>query len=124
MTALPDWEKIPLWNNEDKDKHFEIMADAYSGRIPVTRIEDWRDFTSLLEHNFFNRADTQLMFRGHRRYDWSMMPTLGRLTPTGIVAQRLANDQMSLFRQAIRGRITDHSLLVDDEQEDELWSIG
>lgn len=125
MTALLDyWEKIPLWNNEGNVKRFEIMADAYSGRIPVTRIEDWRDFTSLLEHDFFNSADIQLMFRGHRRHDWSMMPTLGRLVPSGIVTQRLADDQLALFRQSIRGRTTDHSLLVDDEQEDELWSIG
>ena len=125
MTAPLDyWKKIPLWNNEGKDKRFEIMADAYSGRIPVTRIEDWRHFTSLLEQDFFNRTDTQLMFRGHRRYDWSMMPTLGRLVSSGIVTQQLADDQLALFRQSIRGRTTDHSLLIDDEQEDELWSIG
>lgn len=125
MTAPSDyWEKIPLWNNESKDNHFEVMADAHSGRIPVTRIEDWRDFTSLLEHDFFNSADTELVFRGHRRYDWSMMPTLGRLTPSGIVTEQLAGDQLALFRQAIRGRITDHSLLVDEEQVNELWSIG
>ena len=125
MTAPLDyWEKIPLWNNKSKDKRFEVTADAYSGRIPVTRIESWRDFTSLLEHDFFNRADTQLMFRGHRRYDWSMTPSLGRLAPSGIITQQLADNQLALFRQAIRGRTTDHSLLVDEEQEDELWSIG
>lgn len=125
MTATPDyWEKIPIWNNKGNSKRFEIMSDAYSGRIPVTRIEDWRHFTSLLEDGFFNRADTQLVFRGHRRYDWIMMPTLGRLAPSGIITQRLANNQLALFQQAIRGRTTDHSLLVDRKQEDELWSIG
>lgn len=125
MTAPSDyWDKIPIWNNESNDKRFEIMADAYSGRIPVTRIEEWQHFTSLLEDSFFNRAGTQLVFRGHRRYDWSMTPSLGRLAPSGIVTQQLADDQLALFRQAIRGRTTDHSLLVDEEQEDELWSIG
>lgn len=123
MTAPLDyWEKIPLWTN--KGKRFEITADTYSGRIPVTRIENWRDFTLLLDNDFFNRADTQLVFRGHRRYDWSMTPTLGRLAPSGIITQRLADTQLALFRQAIRGRTTDHVLLVDEEQEDELWSIG
>ncbi len=77
-----------------------------------------------MEHDFLNRADTQLVFRGHRRYDWSMTPTLGRLAPSGIITQRLADDQLTLFRQAIRGRTTDHVLLVDEKQEDELWSVG
>lgn len=123
MTAPSEyWEKIPLWNSEGK--RFEVMADAYSGRIPVTRIEDWRDFSSLLDDDFFNRAGTQLVFRGHRRYDWSLTPSLGRLTPSGIVSERLAVAQLALFHHAIRGRISDHSLLVDKEQEDELWSVG
>lgn len=124
METSDYWEKIPLWNNEGKEKRFEIMADDYSGRIPVTRIEHWQEFTPLLEADFFNRQGIQLVFRGHRRYDWSMMPTLGRLTQSGIVTRRLAEEQLSMFRQAIRGRISDHSLLIDEGQDDELWSIG
>ncbi|HJH28281.1 MAG TPA: FRG domain-containing protein [Methanosarcinaceae archaeon] len=122
-----DYEKIPIWNNEGKDKRFEIMADVYSGRIPVTRIENWRHFTPLLdvlENEYYNRIGTKLIFRGHRRYDWSITPTLGRLTPSEIVTQRSADYQLAMFRQTIRGRTNDHSLLVDEEQEDELWSIG
>lgn len=124
MTAPSEyWEKIPLWD-DNKGKRFEVMADAYSGRIPVTRIERWKDFTSLLEDGFFNRAGTQLVFRGHRRYDWSLAPSLGRLAPSGIVTKHLADTQLTLFRQSIRGRISDHSLLLDEGQDDELWSIG
>jgi hypothetical protein len=29
-------------------KHLETMADATSGRIPVTRLESWREFSRLL----------------------------------------------------------------------------
>ena len=64
------------------------------------------------------------MFRADRRYDWSLAPSLGRLTPSGIVTKHLADTQLTLFRQSIRGRISDHSLLVDEGQDDELWSIG
>lgn len=118
------WEKIPLWNSAQPAASFDIKADKYSGRIPVTRLESWKGFSDLLESDFFNQPETQLVFRGHRRYDWSMTPTLGRLSPSGIATQQLADEQLGLFRKAIRGRIADHSLLDDGPENDELWSIG
>jgi len=118
------YDKIPLWDAANPTKSFEIIADAINGRIPVTRLEDWREFSTLLEHPFFNRLEVQLVFRGHRRYDWSMMPTLARVTQNGIVTEALAMQQLRLFRKAIRGRINDHSLLHDGPEDDELWSIG
>ena len=126
MNQLPDnyWEKIPKWNSDLPKRSFVITADKFSGRIPVTRIDDWHDFTHLLESEFFNQPDVQLVFRGHRRFDWSMTPTLGRVTLNGIVTKELAERQLILFRKAIRGRIKDHSLLDDGPEDDELWSIG
>ncbi|HCE2446406.1 TPA: FRG domain-containing protein [Vibrio parahaemolyticus] len=125
-TSTSYWDKIPLWNSEDPEYSFEITSDAFSGRIPVTRLEHWRDFSSVLESPFFNRVDTQCIFRGHRRFDWEMTPTLARVTQNGIVTEDIAKRQLEMFRKAIRGRISDHSLLDDeDEREhDELWSIG
>jgi len=114
------FEGIPLWNAE-ANKRFEVMADESSGRIPVTRLESWRDFTHLLESDFFNRPTTQLVFRGHRRYDWSLMPTLGRLTTNGIVTEELAQAQLERFKRAVRGRLN-HAAMVDED--DELWSVG
>ncbi|CUI44882.1 FRG domain-containing protein [Achromobacter xylosoxidans] len=113
------FERIPVWN--DGWKCFEIMADKRSGRIPVTRLESWRDYTELLESPFFNRLGIQLIFRGQRRSDWSLMPTLGRLSDNGIVTEELAASQLERFKRAIRGRLSDNSLLDEDE---ELWSIG
>lgn len=118
------WEKIPLWNNQSPENSFDITADQISGRIPVTRLEHWRDFSALLESPFFNRPDTQLVFRGHRRFDWSMTPTLARVTNNDIITEALASQQLEMFRKAIRGRVSDHSLLEDGPQDDELWSIG
>lgn len=127
MTASAfDVSKIPVWNSENPERSFDILPEQPSGRIPVTRIEHWRDFSSLLENPFFNRVDDQFIFRGHRRFDWEMTPTLARVTENGIVTEEIAKQQLDLFRKAIRGRIADHSLL-DDENErehDELWSIG
>ena len=112
MTASTSyWEKIPVWNSENPQQSFDITSDAFSGRIPVTRVEHWRNFSSLLESDFFNRVGQQCIFRGHRRFDWEMTPTLARLTQNGIVTKELASEQLELFRKAIRGRISDHSLL-------------
>ena len=125
-TSTSYWDKIPLWNSDNPSQSFEITADHVSGRIPVTLLEHWRDFSSLLESPFFNRVDDQFIFRGHRRFDWEMTPTLARVTQNGIVTEDIAKRQLEMFRKAIRGRISDHSLL-DDENErehDELWSIG
>lgn len=115
------FEKVPLWSDDSTAKRFEIMSDELSGRIPVTRLESWRDFTGLLESDFFNRLGVQLVFRGHRRFDWSLMPTLGRLTTNGIVTEALAQAQLDRFKRAVRGRLTDAAMVNED---DELWSVG
>ena len=115
------FEKIPLWDADGKSKRFEVMADELSGRIPVTRLESWRDFTNLLESDFFNRHGVQLVFRGHRRHDWGLMPTLGRVTTNGIITEVLAEDQLDRFKRAVRGRLNDTELVNED---DELWSVG
>ena len=115
------FEKIPLWNADGNSKRFEVMADDLSGRIPVTRLESWRDFTNLLESDFFNRHGVQLVFRGHRRHDWGLMPTLGRVTTNGIITELLAEGQLDRFKRAVRGRLNDTELVNED---DELWSVG
>ena len=115
------FEKIPLWNADGNSKRFEVMADDLSGRIPVTRLESWRDFTNLLESDFFNRHGVQLVFRGHRRHDWGLMPTLGRVTTNGIITEVLAEGQLDRFKRAVRGRLNDTELVNED---DELWSVG
>lgn len=113
--------RIPLWNATGQTKRFEVMADELSGRIPVTRLESWRDVTLLLESDFFNCPGVQLVFRGHRRHDWGLMPTLGRVTTNGIVSEALATAQLDRFKRAVRGRLNDTGLVDED---DELWAVG
>lgn len=113
--------RIPLWNANAQTKRFEVMVDELSGRIPVTRLESWRDVTLLLESDFFNRPGVQLVFRGHRRHDWGLMPTLGRVTTNGIVSEELASAQLDRFKRAVRGRLSDTGLVDED---DELWAVG
>jgi len=108
---------IPEW------PAFAIVGDDVSGRVPVTRIASWRDLTRLLEDPFFNRPKEQLIYRGHRRYDWPLTPSLGRFDPRNIITEQVAGAQLRLFRRAVRGRIADRTLVELDE-ENELWSVG
>lgn len=122
-TPQINFTKIPSWNQDGTTKRFEVMADKFSGRIPVTRLGSWREFADLLECSFFNRPDTQFVFRGHRRSDWALMPTLARIPVNNIITSDLANMQLERFKLAVRGRLRD-SALVEHGQEDELWSVG
>ncbi|WP_180080746.1 FRG domain-containing protein [Acinetobacter sp. YH12201] len=121
-----DWDRIPVWNKDNLKDSFILMNDQINGRIPVTKLEHWNQFTSFLESEFCNRKRVDLVFRGHRRYDWGLTPTLARFNEQNTIDEELAEAQLKLFRKAIRGRISDHSLFNsgDKREDDELWAIG
>lgn len=111
------FDRVPEW------PAFAVIGDDVSGRVPVTRIPSWRKLPDLLEAPFFNRPKTQLIFRGHRRYDWPLTPSLGRFDPRNIITADVADAQLRLFRRAVRGRVSDRTL-VEEAEEHELWSVG
>jgi hypothetical protein len=111
------FDRVPEWPN------YAVIGDEVSGRVPVARIASWRKLPELFEAPFFNRPRTQLIYRGHRRYDWPLTPALGRFDPRNIITKQVADAQLRLFRRAVRGRITDRTLVELDE-EYELWSVG
>jgi hypothetical protein len=100
--------------------------------VPSVLCESWQRFSALVES--FNRLpDAQFIFRGQRRADWELTPGLARFNDLihktqnhGIVLEAHANEQIALFRKAIRGRVSDHALFQEGDlrEEDELWSIG
>lgn len=118
-----DFSTIPEFN--DTPESFDITSDKVSGRIPVTRLEHWRELPDLLSSKFFNQEGVEPIFRGHRRYDWALMPTLARASENEMISKELADQQLRKFKQAIRGRIQDHALVEDNfDQENELWAVG
>lgn len=126
MTKLSEnWEKIPIWSENEDKSSFVFFDEFTKERIPVTRIELWSDFFKLVDSSLFDRADTELIFRGHRRWDWQLSPTLGRgpYSKDGKVTKKKADKMHALFRQAVRGRLSDSSL-VDEQYWDELWAVG
>lgn len=118
VPAVPrHFERVPEWPT------FAVTGDDVSGRVPVTRIASWRKLPDLLEAPFFNRSKAQLIYRGHRRYDWPLTPSLGRFDPRNIITADVADAQLRLFRRAVRGRVSDRTL-VEEAEEHELWSVG
>lgn len=84
-----EWDRIPEWNENSIKDSFILMNDQINGRIPVTKLEHWSDFTSFLESEFCNRKRVELVFRGHRRYDWGLTPTLARFNEQKEVDQEI-----------------------------------
>lgn len=119
-------DHVPCWDKSSPETGFEIFVNDSSGRIPVTRLEHWKDFVDLIESPFFERQGQTMLFRGHRRHDWELSPSLGRHSESGIVKREVAEKQLRRFRKAIRGRTQDYALFDEDtkSESDELWSIG
>jgi Domain of unknown function (DUF3387)./FRG domain. len=111
FSAIPSWPE------------FAITNDEVSGRVPVTKVASWRALSGILEEEFFNRRDEELIYRGQRRYEWPLSPSLGREDARRIVTRDVAEVQLEHFRKAVRGRLEDHAL-VEVEEEYELWAVG
>ena len=123
MAEKSYFDQVPVWGNES-GYNFRVMADQVSGRIPATRLERWQDLADVLESQFFNRKGVQHIFRGHRRFDWSLAPSLARINSgTNIIVEETALQQLEQFRLAVRGRLLDRTL-VDEGEDDELWAVG
>lgn len=109
--TLPEWPKL-AWGDEQID-----------GLIPVCRLKYWRRFESALGNKLMNPRGGELIFRGQKRQEWQLTPTLGRYPPSGpgVVDPKRAAEQKREFRLAMRGRGIGPELLDDDN---ELWAFG
>jgi hypothetical protein len=126
MEPLEHLVKIPEWSGKATERSFVFFNNEFiKENIPVTRIEYWKDFFKLVDSRLFDRSGTDLIFRGQRRWDWQLSPTLGRApySKDGNVTKEKAEKMHALFRQAVRGRLNDSSL-VNESNRDELWAVG
>lgn len=106
---LPEWPVL-AFGHKDVD-----------GLIPACRIRSWGRFQSALGNKAMNSPGIELIFRGQRRYEWQLTPTLGRYSASGAVEEKRALEQKREFRLAMRGRGIGPELLDEDN---ELWAFG
>ena len=102
--AIPHPENYPKANFDDG--------------IMETKLSSWIEFNDvvkkLLDLPYY-------IFRGHRRNDWDLEPTLTRIFKKNAHSQSTVNNHIENFRYAIRGRRgTNPSQLEDIE----LWALG
>lgn len=107
--SLPEWPKLGL-GQENID-----------GLIPTCRVKSWQRFESALGNKLLNPPGAELIYRGQRRHEWQLTPTLGRYSNSGVVDVKRAEQQKREFRLAMRGRGIGPELLDED---DELWAFG
>jgi hypothetical protein len=87
----------------------------------------WEDFNTVVTHYCTKQDGSEFVFRGQHKFSWFLDPTLSRIT-NGPIDQEIADKQLKNFKLSIRGRVSDNSILSNDENnngaEEELWAIG
>lgn len=104
-----------------KHPAFNIMLNNIDGGIPSCYVDSWQEFQSILNDDFFNSDDKELIYRGQEDFKWGLFPSLGRLNNAGTIDEKLAQKHLDLFKLSIRGRGFDSNMLDDDI---ELWALG
>lgn len=108
---LPEWPKLGFGD------------EKIDGLVPTCRVKHWGRLQLALGNRAFNPPGVELIYRGQRRHEWQLTPTLGRYSASGsgVVDERRANEQKREFRLAMRGRGVSPELLNEDN---ELWAFG
>lgn len=111
---LPHPERVPVWPS------FAFFNDKIDGRFPVSRVESWSQFIENLRKEASDPTGAEIIYRGHRRFDWELDSTLSRRFDGGSIPSEISNSLMKKFKLAMRGRGTDVSII----EENEAWAFG
>jgi hypothetical protein len=93
--------------------------DRVDGQIPACQLGGWGKFHKLVTDGRFERDS--FAFRGQRRYDWDLVPSLARGAAGGTFTRDDSQFHLESFRRAARGRKDADPKL---DAEDEMWALG
>jgi hypothetical protein len=110
----PYLEKLELW------PAFTLFTNPADGLIPSCKVESWRTFELSVQEDLESHPIGEMIYRGQRRHDWPLAPTLTRKFDDGAVPDEVAVRLRSKFKLAMRGRGVDLSKLEDVE----VWAYG
>lgn len=86
--------------------------------IAKTSLSSWMDIHELVA-KLLNHPD--YVYRGHRRNDWSLEPTLTRILKTQAGSSSEMANHLKTFKYAIRGRRGLNPQLLKDK---DIWALG
>ncbi len=107
--GLPPWPKVTI-SRQGPDKN-----------IPTSKVKDCQHFIEILNNDPFFDSNAGRIFRGQRRFDWGLTPSIARLSKTGIYKEGWARKQLDEFKYSIRGRTKQPPSDIGD---DDLWALG
>jgi hypothetical protein len=103
-------------------KNWETIEEGDG--IKTVQLLSWKYFSDYIHNNFSDTRD--YIFRGHRREDWGLTPTLYRNIGKNWLLldsiKKMTNNHLDRFKLAIRGRIKTSFFGLDEEKE--LWALG
>lgn len=98
---------------------FSFANEAVDGLVPSCRVESWKNFAEILNGSTEPASDG-MIYRGHRRSDWQLEPTLARYFGGGAIVPGIAGSLLERFRLAMRGRGYD----LSEKAPQEIWAFG
>ncbi|WP_172580398.1 FRG domain-containing protein [Vibrio harveyi] len=99
---------------------FEILGDEIDGYIPVTKVKNWQHLQEIFSNDVIFKTQDEWLFRGQRRSDWGLTPSLARLSDNETIDADLADRQLNQFKYSVRGRVKSISTI----DEFDIWAIG
>ncbi len=106
--------RLQMWPN------FDVMGDDIDGSIPVTKVKNWQHLQEIFSNDPIFKTHDEWLFRGQRRSDWGLTPSLARLSNNETIDPVLADRQLYQFKYSIRGRVKSISTIDDLD----VWAIG
>lgn len=123
MRDTPDQLLTPYHLGQPEWPKLSFGDEKIDGLVPSCRVKHWNRLLAALGTKAFNPPGVELIYRGQRRHEWQLAPTLGRYSTSGsgVVDEKRATEQKREFRLAMRGRGVSPELLDEDN---ELWAFG
>ncbi|MGL5093565.1 MAG: FRG domain-containing protein [Aeromonas sobria] len=106
--------RLPIWPN------FDVIGDEIDGGIPVTKVRNWQSLQEVFSNDPIFKTQDEWLFRGQRRSDWGLTPSLARLSANETIDRTLAERQLNQFKYSIRGRVNS----ISTKEDVDVWAIG
>lgn len=100
---------------------FKIMRDEIDGGIPVARVKSWQHLQEIFSNDVIFKSSDEFLFRGQRRSNWGLTPSIARLSKNETIDAILAEKQLERFKYSIRGRLNTPISSLDNL---DVWAIG